>query len=250
MRSPLFARFSRRSPRLIASAMVSGWLDETADAGVVSSVSSGWKAAARMTPSRTSTGWSSTVASTSTSSHGLDPRRPDEHGVERILEPLDLQVGLEGVHLAPEGVAANLDRSSTPRDRWSSRPSRTSVASMMRPAQVPKTGIPSSRRAVSGFPQVVAVELHRHRGGLAAGYDERIDLGQLVGGADLTSLDPQTGQDLYVAGEGSLEGEDADPGRLGHQPRSARVVSSWSISRPGMASPRPVLTLARMWASA
>src|SRR5687768_12082495 len=39
----------------------------------------------------------------------LDPRSADEHGVERLVEPDDVEIGLEGVDLATVGVAAHRD---------------------------------------------------------------------------------------------------------------------------------------------
>ena len=62
-------------------------------------------------PWRHRTGCPSTVASTSTLGPGpLDERGPDEHGVERpAVEVVDGEVGLEGVDLAAEGVAAHDD---------------------------------------------------------------------------------------------------------------------------------------------
>ena len=75
--------------------------------------------------------------------------------------------------------------SMAPRQRWSGRPSRTSRASRIIPAQVPKAGSPAARRSRERLGQARRVEQLRHGGGLAAGHDEGVDVGELVGRADL-----------------------------------------------------------------
>ena len=80
-------------------------------------------------------------------------------------------------------------------------------------------------------------------------HDERVDRSQLFVGLDLARFDTEIPKDREVRSEGALERQDTDGDRAGHQPRSASLVSSVAISRPFMASPRPVDTFARIWGS-
>ena len=67
----------------------------------------------------------------------LHPRRADEHGPHRVADDaLELQVGLEGVDLTTEGVAAHrhVDRTEVLRVR---SVSRISLARRIMPAQDP-----------------------------------------------------------------------------------------------------------------
>ena len=73
----------------------------------------------------------------------LDDGRPDEHGVERrAVEPGDVEVGLERVDLAPEGVAphVDVDGAEARAGRGDRRGPRRPAGSC--PAQVPNAGSP------------------------------------------------------------------------------------------------------------
>ena len=165
----------------------------------VSSVSSGWNAATRSRPSRASTAWPSTSASTSTSGPGiLEPRRADEDRAQRLVAVADVEVRLEAVHLAAERVA--LGRASRRAPRWSR--SRTII-----PAHVPKIGaVELAHRLVE------AVEAHeaRDRRRLAARDDEPVEPGELLGQAHLDRLGAEPPQHVGVLAEVPLHGEDAD----------------------------------------
>ena len=117
----------------------------------------------------------------------LDDRRPDEHGVHGRRRPTagHLQVGLEGVDLAPEGIAPHGDVDA-PKLRWSARPSRISRPSRIMPAHVPKAGMPPARRPASGVEQAGRLEQHRHRRRLAARQDERVDVSSWAGARTAT----------------------------------------------------------------
>ena len=84
-----------------------------------------------------------------------------------------------------------------------------------------------------------------HRGRLAAGDDERVDVVQLTWPTDGDAHRPGPGQRAQVFAHVALKSEDADA-RRAHQPR---VASRWSTGTsstlmPTIASPNPRDTLA------
>ena len=170
----------------------------------MSSVSSGWNAATRIRPSRASTGWPSTSASTSTSGPGLlDPRRADEDAAHRLVAVADVEVGLEARTWRPNAFRSTR-KSASP--RWSR--SRTII-----PAHVPKIGaVERAQRLVE------PVEAHqpRDRGRLAAGQDQAVEAVELLRQPHLDRLRAEAPQHGRVLAEVALHGEHADSKRLLH----------------------------------
>src|SRR3954452_13070068 len=186
----------------------------------VSSVSSGWKAATRSRPSRASTGWPSTSASTSTSgptssSHGAriktarsgspprEPGRADKDGAQRLLAVSDVEVSLETPHLPAERVA--------------SRPVVAEAEVVAVENDHP--GARAEDRAVEPPHCVVeVVELHEPAdcGRLAAGNDQPVESVEVVREPHLDRFGTEPPQHGSVLPEVPLHGEDADPERLLH----------------------------------
>ena len=117
----------------------------------------------------------SCLASTSTAGPtDLDPRRPDEHAVERLVEAVDVEVGLEAVELAAVAVAPDGDVEGA-------------EAALVGPAvehlggQQDHPGARAEHRHAVGRPGLDLVEQPArrqqvgHRRALAAGHDERVD---------------------------------------------------------------------------
>ena len=177
-----------------------------------SPASSGWNDAASTRPWRPSTGRRRASASTSTpaptgSTRGARMNTPWNGSP---LEPGHVEVGLEAVDLAAVAVAAH------GRGRWRrscagrARPSSTSVASRIMPAQVPNTGRPSAsrRRAASNSPDDRAASTswwtrrrasrgrRRRRGRRACGPRRVATRARRAGGV--------------VRGERALQGQDPD----------------------------------------
>ncbi len=173
----------------------------------------------------------------------LDRRGPDEHGVEGVIEAVDVDVGLETVDLGAVGVAQHPHV-----ERGEHVLVGAAVSDLRRQQDHPGAGAEHGQAGPDPLPdrleQARAFEEHGHRGRLTAGDHERVDRSQLLGGADLDGRGAQLREDRRVGGEGPLEREDADGGR--YQPRSASLVSSVAISRPFMAAPSPVDTFTRM----
>jgi hypothetical protein len=140
-------------------------------------------------PGRSPTEASTSTSGPASSTHGARMKT----ACSGDLVAVDGEVGLEGVDLAAEGVAAHGDVDA-PRLRWSGRPSRTSRASRIIPAQVPRAGRPSARPLAQRLPQPAGVEQLGHRGGLATGEDQRVDAGELGGRADLDRRGAERGQ--------------------------------------------------------
>jgi hypothetical protein len=115
---------------------------------------------------------------------------------------------------------------------------RTSRASRMAPAQVPRSAPPLAWKR----PQLVqpgrALHQLEERRALAAGQDERAQPVQVGQPAHLAHVRAQPAEDTRVGGEVALKGEDAD--RF-HQPRSCKrsPAGMAATSSPRMGSPRP-----------
>ena len=90
--------------------------------------------------------------------------------------------------------------------------------------------------------QALALDPQRHHGGLAARDDQRVEVVEVPGDANLSRLGVQLGEYLGVGLEPALQGEDPYRGAVIHQPRgeSSCSVSSLEVSRLSMARPRPV----------
>ena len=171
----------------------------------MSAVSSGWNAATRKRPSRASTGWPSTSASTSTSGpassiHGARMKTA-RSGSSR---PASVEVGLERRDLPPEGVPphAHVDEAEVvavehdhPGARAEDRPART------------------AHRLVE------PVEAHqaRERRRLAARDHEAVEAVELLRLAHLDHVRAEAAQHRRVLAEGPLHGQNADPGPFAHR---------------------------------
>ena len=76
----------------------------------VSPTSSGWNDAASRRPAAgRRAGPRRWRARGRRTAHVLDPRSADEHALNRVVDPVDVHVGLERIDLPPVGVAANRD---------------------------------------------------------------------------------------------------------------------------------------------
>ena len=178
----------------------------------------------------------------------VDDWRANEDPVERLIESRDIELSLEGIDLAAVPVAARHDRNGRQTVLVG-----TAVLDPFRAQNQAGTGTedrhPVGHPPTKRIEHVALHEQHRHRGRLTARNDERVDRCQLIVGLDLARFDTEIPKDREVRSEGALERQDTDRDRAGHQPRSASLVSSVAISRPFMASPRPVDTFARIWGS-
>ena len=177
----------------------------------VSSVSSGWKAATSSRPSRASTGWPSTSASTSTSgpassSHGARMKTARSGS----LPSPDVEVGLEAAHLAAERVAP--------------RPvvAQTEVVAVEHDHPGART---EDRAAEPAHRLVEAVQPHEpaDRGRLAARDDQPVEPVEVLGEPDFDRLGAEPAQHGGVLAEVPLHGEDADPERLLHASMVTRL---------------------------
>ena len=77
-----------------------------------------------------------------------------------------------------------------------------------------------------GVEELVALEEFEHGGGLAAGDDEAVEMGEFVRGADELCGDAQAEEGAGVGLVGSLEGEDADGEGRAHD-----SIITWLQSR-------------------
>ena len=200
----------------------------------VSSVSSGWKEATRSAPPE---------------QHRLalvlgehldvrpgchDPRRADEDAPKRL--PLGkLEVGLEARNLPAVRVALDLDVDEAEMRSVEQDHSRAS----------PEDG---PAEALDRLLEPVEADQPSDRSRLAARDDQAVEPVELLGLANLDTLDTEALQHREVLTEVALDGEDADAHGDHYQPRvssssSGASPAAWS---PRMASPRPVETRARI----
>ena len=181
----------------------------------VSAVSSGWNAATRKRPSRASTGWPSTSASTSTP------------GPASSIHGARMKTARSGSLSPATSRSVSNDATWRPkafrRTRTSTRP-RWSRSSTIIPAQVPNTG--AAKRA---HRLVEAVEAHQphERRRLAAGDDEPVEAVELLRLAHLDHVRAEAAQHRRVLAEVALHRQNADPERLhGADGIAARCASS------------------------
>ena len=173
-----------------------------------SSVSSGWKEVTSRCPCRAATmPWPSICASTLTSGPDrVDQRRPDEQRVHRAAFDLrDVEVGLEAVYLAAEGIALHLDVHQPQR-------LAVEVGGMLRHDDQAGAGAPdrlADRERAQRLAQAVHVDQARNRRAFAAGNNQAVRPSRSRGQADLPRLGAEALQDGLVLGEVSLQGQDA-----------------------------------------
>ena len=197
----------------------------------------------------------------------FDQRGPDEDSVEWVVDTDDVEIGLERIDLATEGVApdANVDGG----EPALVRPPVAHVDGEQDHSGAGAEGRHPRRQPVpERIDEPRRLQEHRHGRRLAPGDDQRLHLVELGWGAHLDPADAEAGEDGEMVADVALQGEHADRDArrvvtVGcavrtmalhlaapcYQPRSARRVSTWPASSPRMASPRPRLTLATICGS-
>ena len=185
----------------------------------------------------------------------LDDRRPDEHGVERpAVEAVDVEVGLEASRPGGRRRCGARRCRSAPKQRWSGRPSSTSVASRIIPAQVPNAGMPVRRAArpagrTARLTRAASTSWStRRRAGPA-----RRRSSSSAGVRTSTGSAPSVSEARGVRGERRPAARARRPSRpapgglRGASGATSPARPAWSrassISRPGMAAPRPAADL-------
>ena len=173
-------------------------------------------------------------------------------------EPVDVEVGLERVALAAVAVAAHRDVDARRAAAGRGGRRRTSRASTISPAHVPSAGRPSrsalgaaaSRSPDESSSLLIVVDS-------PPGRTSASSAGELLGRAHLDRVDAERVEHLSDARGTRPAARGRRPSWPGglrdhaaHQPRSASLTSSVSISSPRIASPSPRDTLATMSASA
>src|SRR3954447_19037226 len=117
----------------------------------------------------------------------LDDRRADEDAVERRIELVDRQVGLEAVDLTPERVAADVDV-----EHAEALLVGAAVTYALRQEDETRTcaehGQAVADAGLDGRVQGRGLQQHRHRRRLTAGHHQRVDLLEVAGGTDLAGL--------------------------------------------------------------
>src|SRR3990170_3639298 len=190
-------------------------------------------------------------------SDSLDDRRANKHRVNGLI-PQDrhLQVRLEGVELAPEGVPPDIDIEQ-------GEDGFVAIGDVARQQDHPGAGPEDRRAGTSEFQdrltQAPPVDEAALGGGFPAGQDQPAEILELGRQAHLDALDADGLEDRHVLGERPLDGEDPDlhrshpavAGAAAYQPREASRSdsASCSIAMPRIGAPRPLLTSARIFGS-
>src|SRR5438477_3991648 len=174
----------------------------------------------------------------------LDSRRPDEHRVEGVVETIDREIGLERIDLSTVGIAPHVDVDGRKRTLV-----RASVEYGGGQQDHARAGAehrqPVVEPLLDRLEQAVGLEQLGYGRRLAARHHQGIDRVELGRCTHLGCRASERCQRTNVPSEGTLQGQDADF----HQPRSASLTSSLSISWPFIALPSPRDTLARMCGS-
>ena len=134
-----------------------------------------------------------------------DPRRADEHALERLPVALELDVGLEARHLAPVGV---------PLDHDIEQPEVGAV-------EEDHAGARSEERSgEAGHRLLEAAHAHQPAdgGGLSARDDEPVQPTELFGPPHLDNVGAEPPQHRRVLAEVALDRQDADARRVAHLP--------------------------------
>src|SRR5690606_13871253 len=142
----------------------------------------------------------------------LDPRRTDEHRMERpARDALDLEIGLEGVDLPAEGVAAHRDVERTER--------ALPLGGVEQPAgeqDHPRAravrGQPALDRGPQRLEQLEGVEQLDDRGRLPARQDDPVDPRKVLRVTHPHRAGPRLLERSEVLAHVALHREDADPG--------------------------------------
>src|SRR2546423_3506907 len=168
----------------------------------------------------------------------LHPRGADEHRPQwTSLEALELEVGLEAVHLAPESVAScgeveNAEVVAVEHDQSGARGERRRARFDQRAERL-------------GEP--LPLEPERHRGRLPTRQDETVEPCQLVRSPNDWRLRSKRGQDCSVRLEVALEGDypnphpgPTSPAFGSTRPRRGPRSRYRTSPRPGRATPAPL----------
>ena len=168
----------------------------------------------------------------------LDPGRADEHRAQRLVaDPLDLQVRLEALQLAAEGVAPRASRRAA---RGGRRRRRSSRRRCRRSAARPRGGRGSARSSPADSIPLTIVVLS------PPGMTSPSSPSSSAGDAHLARLGAEPAQHRQVRFEAALDREDADAERrtvrhrgpaAARRPRPAR--RSPAPASPRRARPRP-----------
>ena len=145
-------------------------------------------------------------------SYPFDHGRPDEHGVERVAQAFHVQIGLEGVDLAPEGVAAHIDVDDP--EGVLVGPAVEDVSGEQdHPGTGPEGRHPVLQAVPERIEQAGRANEERHGGGLPARQNQHVHRLQLGRCADLARLHAQPFEGGGVLAYGALEGQDANSPR-------------------------------------
>src|SRR3954447_14334134 len=141
----------------------------------------------------------------------IDDRSPDEHGMNRLVtEERHRQLRLEGIELAPEGIALDADIQQR-QDRL--------VATADVPGHDDHPGTRPEQRGSAPcqiedrLAEVPAIDELTHRRALAAGDDEPRNTGQILGQPDWHARHADGPERVEMLAERPLEGEYANPHR-------------------------------------
>ena len=148
--------------------------------------------------------------------HVLDPRSADEHTAHRVVDPVDVHVGLERIHLSAVGVATDGDVHQ--------RKQRLAVEHALAITIIPAHA-EDGHAVLRAFPQrihqLARMRQLRDRRRLTARDHEAIDVRELRHLPDLDRDGARGREDADVLAEITLQGEDADlQGTAPYQPRS------------------------------
>src|SRR5262245_24427836 len=142
----------------------------------------------------------------------LDPRGPDQHGVEGRVESCEVEVGLERVDLPPEGIAPHGD--VEPAERLlPGDPALDPVGEHDHPGTGAEGGHSLADPLAQRLEQLERDRELVHRGALTAGQDEPVDAIELLAPAYGQRGRARGGQHPQVLPYVALEREYTDRGR-------------------------------------
>src|SRR5450759_3835718 len=146
----------------------------------------------------------------------LDPRCADEDGAQRLALAHQLEIGLEAVHLAPVGVAAN-DDVDQPEQRLVGQGVNGGTCEQDHSGAGAEDGaLESENRRL----QLVGAYQLADRGGLAAGDDQSVKGVELMWFSHFARLRTEAPKHAHVLAEVALYGKDTNSKRLIHTTQS------------------------------
>ena len=151
----------------------------------------------------------------------LDPRSPDEDRVHRpARHPGDIEVALEGVDLAAEGVTADGDVEA-PDERLTRVAVQDGAREQDHPCARAVHGQPPAHDGTQRLQQAEHAQQPPDGGRLAARKDEPVQPVELGGAAHDQTLGAGVRERLQVLPNVTLQGQHTHAGPAVHQPRSA-----------------------------